>query len=313
MNLKQTLSVRFPHLDPTRLPGGFDHVGDIAVIGITPELETRAQEIGKIILGLHKNIRVVAKRDGQYGGQYRTLPLRVIAGEERLTTVHRENGINIHLDLGQVYFSVRSAHERARIAALVRPGETVAVLCSGVGPFPLIIGRHSEAQKVIGIEKNPVAHGYALRNLRANRKIKNVHFFGGDAVQGLVNLGRTFDRILVVLPHGGETLLPGALEALRPGGTLHFYDMQTKGCQCCNTGQSSRCLPGKKPPHAATANSRLRPLWTNHPQDLPGRSDRHHSVTALPLSAPLLSLRFPAACAIFIIIRSQNEPQATFI
>jgi tRNA (guanine37-N1)-methyltransferase len=254
MNLKQTLSVRFPHLDPTRLPGGFDRVGDIAVIGITPELETRAQEIGKIILGLHKNIRVVAKRDGQYGGQYRTLPLRVIAGEERLTTVHRENGINIHLDLGQVYFSVRSAHERARIAALVRPGETVAVLCSGVGPFPLIIGRHSEAQKVIGIEKNPVAHGYALRNLRANRKIKNVHFFGGDAVQGLVNLGRTFDRILVVLPHGGETLLPGALEALRPGGTLHFYDMQTKGRHAATLARVAAVCQEK--------NRRMRPLQT---------------------------------------------------
>jgi tRNA (guanine37-N1)-methyltransferase len=64
----------------------------------------------------------------------------VIAGEDRLTTVHRENGILLHLDLAQVYFSVRSAHERARIAAQVKPGETVAVLCSGVGPFPLIIG-----------------------------------------------------------------------------------------------------------------------------------------------------------------------------
>ena len=313
MNLKQTLSVHFPHFDPTRLPGGFDRVGDIAVIGITPELETREQEIGKIILGLYKNIRVVAKRDGQHGGQYRTLPLRVIAGEERLTTVHRENSINIHLDLGQIYFSVRSAHERARIAALVWPGETVAVLCSGVGPFPLIIGRHSEAQEVIGIEKNPVAHGYALRNLRANRKIKNVHFFEGDAVQGLVNLGRTFDRILVVLPHGGETLLPwrpGSIAARRHAALLRHAD---QGLPRCNTGQSSRCLPGKKPPHAATANGRLRPLWTNHPQDLPGRSDRHHSVTALPLSAPLLSLRFPAACAIFITIRSRNRPQATFI
>ena len=230
MNLKHTLQLHFPHIPPARLPGGFDRVGDIAVVGITPEAEPWQGEIGEIILGLHNTLRVAARRDGEYGGEYRTLPLRVIAGEQRLTTVHRENGVVLHLDLAQVYFSVRSAHERARIAALVAPGERVAVLCSGVGPFPLIIGRHSRAREVIGIEKNPVAHSYALRNLQANRAVKTVRFLQGDAAEIMPALKQGFDRVLVVLPHGGEPLLPCALDALRPGGALHFYDMQAKGC-----------------------------------------------------------------------------------
>jgi tRNA (guanine37-N1)-methyltransferase len=230
MNLKQTLHTRFPEIDSTRLVSGFDRVGDIAVVSIPPELEAREGEIGEIILALHKNIRVVAKRAGRYSGEYRTLPLAIIAGEQRLSTLHRENGVNLHLDLAQVYFSVRSAHERARIAALVEPGEAVAVLCSGVGPFPLIIARHSKAGEVIGIEKNPMAHGYALRNLKANRKITGVRFVEGDGAQVLPALNRQFDRVLLVLPHGGEPLLPCALEALKPGGALHFYDMQAKGC-----------------------------------------------------------------------------------
>ena len=231
MNLKQILRTQIPDLNPARLPGGFDRVGDIAVVGIAPEVEAREGEIGRIILALHTTtVRVVAKRNGRYGGDYRTLPLRVIAGEDRLTTVHRENGIYLHLDLAQVYFSVRSAHERARIAAQVKPGERVAVLCSGIGPFPLIIGRHSKAHEVIGIEMNPVAHDYALRNLSVNRTINTVRFLEGDVTRILPALGRAFDRILLVLPYGGEVLLPCALDALRPGGTLHFYDMQTKGC-----------------------------------------------------------------------------------
>ena len=230
MNLRQTLQTRFPEVNPARLVGGFDRVGDIAVVIIPPELAAREREIGEIILMLHRNIKVVAKRDGQYSGEYRTLPLAIIAGENRLTTLHRENGVNLHLDLTQVYFSVRSAHERARIAALVEPGETVAVLCSGIGPFPLIIAGHSRARVVIGIEKNPLAHGYALQNLKANRKISGVRFLEGDATQVLPSLNRQFDRILIVLPHGGATLLPRALDALRPGGHLHFYDMQAKGC-----------------------------------------------------------------------------------
>jgi len=231
MKLKALLQARFPDIDSARLPGGFDRVGDIAVVGITPEVAPWEHEIGALLLALHAaTIRVVAKRAGVHAGEYRTLPLQVIAGEERLTTVHRENGILLHLDLSQVYFSVRSAHERARIAAQVQPAERVAVLCSGVGPFPLTIGRHSKAREVIGIEKNPVAHAFALRNLMANRTIRNVLLLAGDAGEVLPSLDRQFDRLLLVLPHGGETLLPCALDALRPGGVLHFYDMQAKGC-----------------------------------------------------------------------------------
>lgn len=229
MHLRQILHSRLPDLDPIRLPGGFDRVGDIAVVGITPEVEPHEREIGQTILALHPAIRVVAKRDGRYGGEYRTLPLRIIAGQGPLITMHRENGIRLHLDLAQVYFSVRLAHERARIAALVQPGERVAVLCSGVGPYPLIIARHSSALEVIGIETNPVAHAYALHNLRANRTIQNVRFLEGDAGLVLPSLNRQFDRVLIVLPHGGEPLLPCALEALKPGGQLHYYDMQAKG------------------------------------------------------------------------------------
>ncbi|MGD9947499.1 MAG: class I SAM-dependent methyltransferase family protein [Desulfobulbus sp.] len=230
MQLRPLLAQHFPDIDPIRLPGGFDRVGDIAVIGITPELMPHAQAIGKLLLAHNSSLKVVARRAGEYEGEYRTRTLELVAGEGRLTTVHRENGVVLHLDLARVYYSVRSAHERARIAALVRPGERVCVLCSGVGPFPLIIARHSQAREVIGIEKNPVAHNYALKNLRANRKLRRVRFLEGDASEVLSGLEPGFDHILIVLPYGGEPLLPAALLALRPGGMLHFYDMQIKGC-----------------------------------------------------------------------------------
>ncbi len=230
MQLRSLLSQHFPEIDPLRLPGGFDRVGDIAILGITPEAAPHASAIGQLVLAHNPSLKVAARRDGEYAGEFRTRQLAVIAGENRLTTVHRENGVVLHLDLTQVYYSVRSAHERARIAAQVKPGERVCVLCSGVGPFPLIIARHSRAAWVTGIEKNPVAHQYALKNLAANRKLRGIGFIEGDAADILPGLGQKFDRMLIVLPYGGESLLPVALRALRPGGRLHFYDMQTKGC-----------------------------------------------------------------------------------
>lgn len=230
MQLRSLLAQHFSDVDPARLPGGFDRVGDIAVIGLVQEVAPFARIIGGLILDHHPNLKVVVRRAGEYGGEFRTLPLEVVAGEQRLSTVHRENGVVLHLDLARVYYSVRSSHERARIAALVTPGERVCVLCSGVGPFPLVIARRSRASEVIGIEKNPVAHGFALQNLRANRKLRQTRFFEGDATEVLAGLKPGFDRILIVLPYGGAPLLPTALSSLRPGGTVHFYDMQTKGC-----------------------------------------------------------------------------------
>lgn len=230
MQLRTFLARHVPQVDPVRLPGGFDRVGDIAVIGITPEAAPFERIIGELLLAHHPHLKVVAKRDGEYGGEYRILPLAIIAGEQRLRTVHRENGVLFHLDLARVYYSVRSAHERARIAGLVQPGERVCVLCSGIGPFPLVIARHSRAAEVIGIEKNPVAHDFALMNLRANRTLRGVWLHGGDGAQVLATLAPGFDRMLIVLPHGGESLLRCGLAALKPGGVLHFYAMQAKGC-----------------------------------------------------------------------------------
>ncbi len=126
MQLKEALRRRFPDIAPHRLPGGFDRVGDIALIGMPPEARPHEREIGEILLDLHSTVQVVARRDGQYSGPHRLVSLTVIAGEQRLSTLHRENGIRLHLDLARVYFSGRSAHERARIAAQVLPGERVA-------------------------------------------------------------------------------------------------------------------------------------------------------------------------------------------
>ncbi|MBW1636556.1 MAG: hypothetical protein JRJ68_09815, partial [Deltaproteobacteria bacterium] len=125
-------------------------------------------------------------------------------------------------------FSVRSGGERRRIASLVQPGENVLVLFSGIGPYPLMISKYSQAEKIIGVEKNPVAHHYGLVNVRLNKKLRNIELVRGDARQFLCRLRIRFDRLIMVLPKSGEGFLEAALQVLKPGGMLHFYDMQSK-------------------------------------------------------------------------------------
>ena len=224
--LKDVLQGELSPAELQCLVQSYDVVGDIAIIIIPPELVKKEHLIAAAILDLHRNIKVVAKRAGIYGGEFRTLPLEIIGGEERKETIHKEDGVRFLLNPETVYFSVRSSNERKRIASLVRDGEEVLVLFSGIGPYPLIIGRANPSCRVVGIEKNPEAHRYALKNLGYNKKITNVRFYEGDAAAVLPTLGRKFDRIVMPLPKSAEAFLPVALAALRQEGWLHFYDLQ---------------------------------------------------------------------------------------
>ncbi len=226
VDLKTCLRDILPQEELDQLVRSYDVIGDMAVVIIPETLAHRERQIGEAILANTKRIKVVARRDGIYSGEFRTIALKVIAGENRKETVHREYGVSLAVNPETVYFSVRSGTERKRIADLVAPGEEVLVLFSGIAPYPLVIAANSEARQVVGIEKNPEAHRYALMNLARNKKLGNVLLHCGDVAEVLPQLARCFDRIVMPLPKSGAAFLPLALSVLRPGGMLHFYDMQ---------------------------------------------------------------------------------------
>lgn len=224
--LKKMLQGVLPdHLLPC-LVGSYDIVGDIAIIIIPKELSAWQHTIGAILLENHPNVKVVAKRAGFYEGEFRVLPLQVIAGEHRTTTEVREAGVRLSMDLQEVYYSVRSGGERLRVARLVQPGERVLVAFSGIAPYPLVIAHHSQAGEIIGVEKNGIAHHYGLLNLRLNKKIKNVTLYNRDILDWLQEAPKSFDRIIMPLPKSGKCFLRPILSVLSSGGCLHFYDMQ---------------------------------------------------------------------------------------
>ena len=208
------------------LVGAYDVVGDIAIVIIPEGLIDKEQSIAKAILASNRRIKVVAKRAGHYGGEFRTLPLQILAGENRKETEVKEFGIRLLVNPETVYYSVRSGNERKRIASLVAPGESVLVLFSGIAPFPLVIARHSQADSIIGIEKNPQAHAYAVENLHRNKYHSTIKLYLGDVQAVVPTLATDFDRVIMPLPTRGEEFLSCALQVLKADGFLHFYDMQ---------------------------------------------------------------------------------------
>jgi tRNA (guanine37-N1)-methyltransferase len=226
MRLKDLLKDKLSSTELSRLVQGYDLVGDMAITIVPPELSHRELVIGEAILATNKRIKVVAKRDGVYQGEHRTLPLTIIAGKNRKETMHREFGVRLMLNPELVYFSVRSGTERKRVSDLVRPDEDVLVMFSGVAPYPLMINKYSQAASIVGIESNRLAHNYAIENQKLNNAGARVRLMCGNVRDVVPQLRSNFHRIVMPLPTGAIDFLPLALESLLPGGTIHFYDFQ---------------------------------------------------------------------------------------
>jgi len=90
-----------------------------------------------------------------------------------------------------------------------------------------MISKYSEAKRIVGIEKNPVAHNYGLINLKLNKKCNNIELIEGDVRDVLPGFTAEFDRIIMPLPRSAGDFIDLALPLLQSGGRLHFYDMQT--------------------------------------------------------------------------------------
>jgi len=199
----------------------FDIIGDIAIMEIPDTLEPKERQIGEALLKVHKNLRTVLKKLGPMEGEYRVRKVKVIAGEERAETEYKENGVRMRLDVSKVYFSVRLAHERARIADLVRDGERVLVMFAGVGPFAFAIAKkHPEAQ-IVAVELNPEAVKYMRESVALN-KFANIEAIEGD-VRAVPLQSHSFDRVIMPLPKLAHEFLDVAFRAVKNRGIVHFY------------------------------------------------------------------------------------------
>jgi tRNA (guanine37-N1)-methyltransferase len=204
-----------------QLTTSFDIIGDIAIVEVPDALEQKENEIGQALLKVHGNLKTVLKKLSAMEGEYRVRRLSCIAGEDRTETVYREHGVSMKLDLAKVYFSVRLSTERKRISELVSPGEKVLVLFAGVGPFAFVIAKDHPDARVTAVEINPEAVRFMRENIELNR-FSNIEVLGGDARNFQYD---DYDRIVMPLPHSAEQFLDLAHNAVKPGGTIHFYSI----------------------------------------------------------------------------------------
>ncbi|HHH79416.1 MAG TPA: class I SAM-dependent methyltransferase family protein [Thermoplasmatales archaeon] len=209
------------------LPTSYDVIGDIALIKIPDEILGYTKEIGNAILRVHKNIKVVCLSK-PVTGEYRTREVEVIAGEKRTTTLHREYGVELHLDVEKTFFSPRLAGERHRVAGLVKKNENVVDMFTGVAPFAIMIAKQGSPKIVYAIDKNPAAIKFAKKNVTHNRVVDKVEVIQGDArevMKNFVQKNLKADRIIMNHPFFTQNFLNDALLIAKKGCVIHYYDI----------------------------------------------------------------------------------------
>lgn len=211
------------------VPVSYDIVGNrdksVAIVEISEELESKKRLIGEAILKLNKNVKSVLNKLSGRKGVYRLKDYDVIAGIEDTEVLHREHGYKLRLDPRKVFFSPREMTERMRISKLIRAGETVLVMFSGVGSYAISIGKkQSNVEKIVSVEINPVAVEYMKGNIRMNKLSHKIIPLLGDVKDVCPKYYGNFDRVVMPLAVDGWRYLDIAFQCLKTtGGIVHFY------------------------------------------------------------------------------------------
>jgi tRNA (guanine37-N1)-methyltransferase len=243
--LRDKLSDVLPPDQLGKVYNSFDIIGDIAVI--KHNNLPNAEAVAKQIMNIHRNIKTVLTPVTCITGDFRVRELKLLAGEDKTSTIHKESGCTFRVDVEKCYFSPRLSFEHLRIAKLVAPSEVVVNMFAGVGCFSMLIAKIVNPVKVYSIDVNPTALQYMEENVKINHASRSVVPLLGDSKDIIqAGLQGVADRVLMPLPEKALEYLPFALLALKKtGGWVHFYDFQhALGKE--DPAEKTKCMVAKK-------------------------------------------------------------------
>ena len=203
------------------LPTSYDVIGDIILIKLSKDLLKYQNEIGESLLDSNKNIRTVCLIK-PVTGEFRTRNVKVIAGEKRTITTHKEFGLKFDVDVKKTYFSPRLAAERKRVTTMVKTDEIIVDMFTGVAPFSIMIAKYAHPKIIYAIDKNKEAVRYARQNIKRNNVLDKIEVIHADAKKVhdiLYQKGVKADRIIMNLPFSAYLFFPYALKPA-PGAFL---------------------------------------------------------------------------------------------
>ena len=220
-NFSELLEDELTDIEIEDLKTSFDTIGDIVILEIPDNLESKKNIIGKATLDFTKRKSIYMKKSAVHG-TIRIRDLELIAGENNPVTIHKEHGARLKLNVEEVYFSPRLATERKRVSDSVCDGENILDMFCGIGPFPIVIAKNNNVN-ITGVDINENAIKYFNENIKLN-KLKNITAICGDAREISTSFKTKFDRIIMNLPGLAYQFLDVAINLIEDGGIINYYE-----------------------------------------------------------------------------------------
>jgi len=227
-NIRDALKNIIPDELLNLVPSSMDLIGEVAVIQVRDELRPFAKAIGEAVIKIYPHIKTVLVKSSPISGVFRVGGYEAIIGSGETETVYREHGCAYLVDPVKVYISPRLSSERLRIASMVKPGEVILDMFTGVGCYAILIAKKIEECKVYAVDLNPNAIRYLKHNIKKNKVENKVIPIEGDVTKIVESgLKEMFDRVIMDNPSHAKAFLKTACDALkRTGGVIHYYEFR---------------------------------------------------------------------------------------
>eukprot|EP01125_Pyxidicula_operculata_P009781 TRINITY_DN3212_c1_g2_i2.p1 TRINITY_DN3212_c1_g2~~TRINITY_DN3212_c1_g2_i2.p1 ORF type:complete len:384 (+),score=50.23 TRINITY_DN3212_c1_g2_i2:203-1354(+) len=164
----------------------YEQIGHIAHLNLRDDCLPYAKIIGQVILDKNKHLRTIVNKTGEIDNTFRTFKMDLLAGENDMNATVKEAGCKFKFNFAEVYWNSRLGSEHKRLVEMFQPGEVIADMFAGVGPFAVPASK--KGCIVYANDLNPRSYHYLKENARINHSQKNLSAFNMD--------GRDFIRVL---------------------------------------------------------------------------------------------------------------------
>lgn len=165
---------------------GFTQSGHIAHMNLRTQYLPYRFLLGQVILDKNPRIETVVNKVEDVGTDsvFRTFPMELLAGKPNTEVEVHEHNCRFAFDFADVYWNSRLEHEHGRLIELFEPGQVVADVMGGVGPFAIPAAK--KGVLVWANDLNPECFKWLRHNVRINKVSPWVRAHNED--------GRTFIR-----------------------------------------------------------------------------------------------------------------------
>lgn len=148
------------------LPTGFAQAGHIAHLNLRKEFKPYGSLIGQVILDKNSKVETVVDKVDTIDAKFRTFKMNILAGKNDFIVEQSESGCKFRFDFSSVYWNSRLSTEHERLISHFQPGEVVADVFAGVGPFVAPAAKKNVI--VLGNDLNPESYKYLKENIVSN-------------------------------------------------------------------------------------------------------------------------------------------------